>query len=566
MERYTADLETTTDPADCRPWAYGLYNIESETVEIGTDLADLFAHFTKKSATVYFHNLKFDGDFIMYWLFENGFEYRLEKSDLCTNSFTTLITDTGQWYTMAVCFKKTQTQTVILTINDSLKLLPFKVSQVAEAFGLEEKKGEIDYKKPRPVGYQPDDEERSYITNDVTIMGKALKQLFVQNLKSITIGANALKSFKKLMGARQFERTFPIPDYDDEIRLSYRGGFTYCKPKYRSKQIGSGIVLDVNSLYPYVMYDKPMPVGDGVHFTGKYEPMETYPLFIQMIKCQFELKPEHIPTIQIKTPSRYFNPVEYTTTSGVEEIVLCLTSVDLELFFEQYDTYNVEYLGGWAFHAATGLFKDYIDNWMAAKTKAKIEDNPGLYTLAKLMLNSLYGKFATNPNVRSKVPVYDPDERFVRLTLGEKEQRKPVYIPVGSFITAYAREITIRAAQAVYDRFVYADTDSLHLIGTGLPDCLDIDPARLGAWDHEFTFEKAFFIRSKSYVEFGSKTNKPDDKYLKVTCAGLPERCHDQVSFENFRSGMKYKEKLRPKRVPGGVVLENCEFRIKDVY
>lgn len=78
----------------------------------------------------------------------------------------------------------------------------------------------------------------------------------------------------------------------------------------------------------------------------------------------------------------------------------------------------------------------------------------------------------------------------VKYTLGEKELRKPIYIPVGAFITAWARNITISSAQTVYDRFLYADTDSLHLMGTELPENLDIDKVKLGAWKHEATFRR----------------------------------------------------------------------------
>ena len=460
--------------------------------------------------------------------------------------------------------KRTRTQTVILTINDSLKLLPFSVQQIAKTFNMDLMKGTIDYTKQRKPGYQPTQHEIDYVQNDVAIVAAALKHLFIEKMTAITIGANALKDYKRVFGEKQFYRTFPAPEYDADIRKSYRGGFTYLNPRYSNKVIGSGIVLDVNSLYPYVMQSREMPVGEGVFFDGEYVPDDNFPIYVQMIKCQFNLKPGHIPTIQIKTASMYFNPVEYVTTSGKEEITLCMTSVDLKLFFDHYQVYNIEYLGGWMFHATSGLFTDYIDKWTTAKINAKLEDNAGLYTLAKLMLNSLYGKFATNPNVKSKIPVYDPETRFVHLVIVDQDDREPVYLPVGTFITSYAREITIRAAQAVYDRFIYADTDSLHLAGTDLPVTLDIDSTRLGAWDHEFTFEKGYFIRSKTYVEFGSKPGSREKK-LKITCAGLPESCHNQVTFENFRKGKIYHNKLRPVRVPGGVVLENCNFRIKDI-
>ena len=48
---------------------------------------------------------------------------------------------------------------------------------------------------------------------------------------------------------------------------------------------------------------------------------------------------------------------------------------------------------GWKFKAIKGLFTNYVDYWTEQKIKAKKENNGALYTIAKLMLNSLYGKF-----------------------------------------------------------------------------------------------------------------------------------------------------------------------------
>ena len=57
---------------------------------------------------------------------------------------------------------------------------------------------------------------------------------------------------------------------DADIRKSYRGGFTYASDKYTEQEVGSGVVLDVNSLYPSCM-KKPMPFGKPRFFTGEYK-------------------------------------------------------------------------------------------------------------------------------------------------------------------------------------------------------------------------------------------------------------------------------------------------------
>lgn len=552
---YTADFETTTDPADCRVWAYGICEIGNpDNFTYGNDINGFMKWANEQGkATVYFHNLKFDGEFILCWLFENGFKYVDDRRDLEKNTFTTLISDKGQFYSMEICFERKGKEKKSLTIYDSLKILPFSVAAIAKGFNLPISKLEIDYNETREKGHILTKEEIGYLRNDVDIVARALNTLFEQGLTKMTQGSNALYDYKQTVGTKNFNKWFPIPDYDSDIRQSYKGGFTYLNPKFKELDLTEGIVLDVNSLYPSVMYYQPLPYGEGIFFNGKYEKDKIYNLYVQMFTCQFELKPGYIPTIQLKN-NLSFIPTQYLESSEGEDVTLCLTNVDLELFMEHYNVFNIEYHSGWKFKSTIGLFKDYIDKWNKVKMESTINGNKAMRTLAKLMLNALYGKFALNPNVQSKIPWYD--NGIVKYKLGEKETRDPIYIPVGTFITAWARYKTISSAQKVYDRFVYADTDSLHLIGTEIPDMLEVDPVKLGAWKHESTFTRARFIRQKSYIE-------EIDGVLNITCAGMPDRCYQFVTWDNFHTGMSYAGKLGMTHVNGGIVLKDIPFSIK---
>lgn len=551
-----ADFETTTNELDCRVWAWGVCEIGNPNYFIHGNNIDEFFNFCENSenSTIYFHNLKFDGEFILCWLFENGFKHVKDRKELKTKTFTTLISDKGEFYSMKIVFKRTGKKTNFIEIYDSLKILPFSVDAIAKGFNLPITKLEIDYNKPRPVGYKLTPEEIDYLRNDVDIVARALNIIFGQDLKKMTAGSNALFDYKRTVSIKNFDRWFPVPEYDEDVRKSYKGGFTYLNPKYKGVDIGKGIVLDVNSLYPSVMRNRPLPYGEGIYFEGQYKKDVLYNLYVQMLTCQFEIKPGHIPTIQLKN-NLSFNPTEYLTTSGDEEITLCLTNVDLDLFFKHYDVYNIEYHSGWKFKSTTGLFTEYIDKWTDVKIQASIDKNNAMRTLAKLMLNSLYGKFALNPNVQSKIPYYD--NGIVKYYNGDKETRSPLYIPVGTFVTSWARYITITSAQSVYDRFIYADTDSLHLIGEELPDNLDIDPVNIGKWKHESTFTRARFLRQKSYIE-------EIDGEIKITCAGLPESCYKYVTWDNFKEGASYPGKLQPKHVPGGIILKDIDFTINN--
>lgn len=558
---YTSDFETTTDVNDCRVWACGICSID-EKLEFfyGNSIEYLFDFFKRHpNETYYFHNLKFDGEFIFYHLLSNlGFKHVKEKRKLKAKEFSTLISDSGQFYSIEIRLSKRNK----VTIYDSLKIIPLEVEEMARSFGLSISKLKIDYTAKREKGHQLTLEEIEYLKNDVTIVAQALNTLFHQNLKKMTQGANALFDFKNIISEKNFKRYFPILEYDEYIRASYKGGYVYVNPHFQKKDIDDGIVLDVNSLYPSVMYSRLLPYGEGIYFTGRYEYDREYPLYVQTLRCTFELKKGYIPTIQLKN-NLSFMPNEYLTSSNGDDVTLTLTSVDLKIFLEHYDVDDLEYFHGYKFKGSDSLFKDYIDKWIKVKIEATETGNKGMRQLAKLMLNALYGKFGLNPNVRSKYP-YLSDDGSIKYQTGEKEHRDPIYIPMAVFITAYAREITITSAQKCMQptekhprgRFIYCDTDSLHLLGTEIPDFLEVHETKLGAWAHESTFTRARFIRQKTYIE-------EIEGQLNITCAGMPKKCYKDVTWDNFNEGLTVSGKLLLKHVKGGIVLVPTPFTIK---
>lgn len=348
------------------------------------------------------------------------------------------------------------------------------------------------------------------------------------------------------------------------------GGFTYLNPIYKNKTVENIVNLDVNSLYPSVMEACSLPFGEPVFFKGKYEDDKIYPLYIQSIVCSFELKENKIPTIQVKHNINFLAN-EYLTSSNNEEINLILTNIDLKLFLEHYNTYNLEYCGGWKFKSMCGMFSDYINKWIERKNKATIDGNKGQRTLAKLMLNSLYGKFATSLETRSKYPYLGEDD-CVHYKIGEKEEKDGLYLPVGVFITSLAREKTIRTSQAIkdysikkygYDAYIYSDTDS---IKTTLPieelqQFCEIDDVELGKWKNEGIAKRGKFVRQKCYLE---EFEKNGETKIEITCAGMPERCYSQVEWDKFQEGFSVSGKLTFKHVIGGVKLVETDFTIKE--
>lgn len=576
MRKFTADFETTTEADDCRVWAYALCEIGNPDNFIYGNSMDEFMEWCGDRChnfELYFHNLKFDGCYIINWLLNNGFEWIEDKKDRADNTFTTLITDMGQFFCITIYFQAHNNHVNKITIKDSLKILNFSVERIAKDFELPIRKLKIDYKAKREVGHKLTEEEVAYIRNDVEIMSRALNIMFENGLTKITIASDALSSFKDM--TPYFNKLFPVLplEIDNDLRRAYKGGFTYLNPIYAGVDLGSGYVLDKNSMYPSKMVNEFLPIMWPQFFDGKYEEDDLYPLYIQRFTCSFKLKKGKIPSIQIKNNPN-FRVNEYIESSDGDLITLTLCKPDLELFLANYDVEDVVWQGGWKFQAMKGIFTNYVEHWTEQKIKAKKEHNGAMYLISKLMLNSLYGKFGQNPCGRSKRPFLL--DGVLKFALNDVEQRKPIFVAMAAFITAYARKDIIESAQKIreyglknygYDPWCYCDTDSLHVL-LKLEDLrkmrneLDIDDYKLGAWKIESQFTRAKFLRQKCYIE-------ENEGNLNVTIAGLPKRLGKYINFENFAIGFTTEglqldeHKLSYKQVKGGVLLVDTDFTIK---
>lgn len=585
VPRFTADFETTTDENDCRVWAWSICSIDDKfDFYYGNDIATIFDFFQEHgNAKYYYHNLKFDSSFLVNYMFANGFTYNDDKEHPKPHTFCTLISSMGAWFCMDIWLDRDEKGKLRhVQILDSLKILNFSVAQIAKDFDLPISKLELDYREKREIGHILTPHEIDYIRNDVEIMARALHVMFEQGYTKMTIASDAIDEYKKLNKA--FRTYFPeLPlDIDAEIRESYKGGFTYLSPKYAGQKLGSGMTLDINSMYPSMMYNQPMPIDYPKIFSGEYKYDPEYPLYIIMFSCTFELKKGKIPSIQLKR-NMSFRSNEYIESTKDEVVNLCLTSVDYELFREQYNVYNLDFKGGYKFRQATGLFKSYIDKFMQMKIESKKAGNKAQTLIAKMFLNSLYGRFGLNPNTGKKIPIYAGGHVAYKIELAKEGDRKPVYIPVASFITSYARAFIIRSSQMVrdwsiehkgFDAYVYSDTDSMKVLLDKsdldeLSEVIPVDDYELGKWAWEESWIAWKGLRQKCYIE------EFEDGSISATIAGMPKRLAPLISFDNFRIGFTTAElnpedvercggyKLRYKHVDGGVILQDTDFTIK---
>lgn len=631
---YAADFETTVFKGQTftEVWSACFCELYTSDVKIMHSIGDFFNYFFNKKENIkmYFHNLKFDGSFILsYFLKDLKFEQAYEKmtedgalvkwldtKDMPSNSIKYSISEMGQWYYIII--KKNNK---IIEIRDSLKLLPFSLDAIGKSFETRHKKLKMKYEGYRYAGCEITAEEQEYIKNDVFVLKEVLEIMFDEKHDSLTIGSCCLNEYKSIMSKPLIARLYPnIAEYtvdvplefknaDEYVRKSYKGGWCYLKKGCENKIYRNGTTADVNSLYPSVMHSESgnyYPVGLPTFWSGNFIPeiaKEKY-YFIR-IKTRFYLKKGFLPCIQVKNTYRYKSTewletsdfydkktkkyyTKYLDINGDEQntqVTLTLTMTDYQLIKEHYNLVDFEILDGCYFDKEIGLFDEYIDKYK----KIKLNSKGAKKTLAKLYLNNLYGKTATNTDSSFKI-AYIKDDLSLGFYGVYACDKKPFYIPVGSAITSYARNFTIRAAQKNYEHFIYADTDSIHCNCN--PDeirGITVHDKNFLCWKLESCWNKGLFVRQKTYLEHIVAENLlPIEKpYYNVKCAGMPEQCKtlflksigedvsidglninddaknflsEKRTIKDFKTGLCVPLKLRPIQINGGVVLQETFY------
>lgn len=622
-----ADFETTvySDQENTEVWASAITPLDEDWTEIHSSI-DSFMEFILNlqypNITIFFHNLKFDGSFILYYLLTNKrfkpFTETVDGVERLRNdfsrhgksgNFTYLISDKGIWYNIELKYRGKN-----IIFRDSLKLLPFSVAEIAKAFNTSVKKLEIEYKGKRSANGYISEKEKQYIANDVQIPKEALNILFSEGMKKFTIGSNAIADYKEVSCFMKGEWRLMFPDLsqeqcpiegfrhvDDYIRKSYKGGWCYVKPDSSNILFNKGCTADVNSLYPYVMtsesgsqypYGKPLGWFTGsipkemyktVSINGETYGDRFYYYFVRF-KCRFRLKRGYLPTVQIKgsmlyrgnewlTTSDYIDPegnphryIKNFTGKTVEcKPTITMTCTDYELFLKHYNVYDLEVLDGCYFPASKGLFDAYVHKW----GKRKEVDKGAKRTIDKLMLNSSYGKFGTSDD--SSYKVMEATESGLKSHIIEEHEKTVLYIPIGSAITSYARFYTITHAQMNYKNFIYADTDSIHC-KCDKQDLINIEqhPTKFGAWKIENEWDSGIFVRQKTYIEHTIKSDgEPVTPYYLVKCAGMGKSAknnlinkleNNELTLKDFKVGLKIKGNLKAKLIKGGTILQDMEY------
>jgi hypothetical protein len=650
---FCADFETTVYEGQkfTEVWASSSVELYTEDVKIYHSIDDLFDYYIslKSNIITYFHNLKFDGSFWLPFLLQKkGFKHAVNHIDpndprkvewiaqkyMQNNTFRYAISEMGQFYTIII-----KVNDKFIEIRDSLKLLPFSVEKMGKSFKTKHRKLDMEYKGFRFAGCEITDKEKEYIANDVLVVKECLEIMQEQGHDKLTIGSCCLEEFKGTIHKDEWDKFFPnlydisidskygASNAGEYIKRSYRGGWCYVVKGKEAKMYYQGCTADVNSLYPSMMHSESgnrYPLGKPMFWDGNYIPdkaLEDNMVYFIRIKTRFYLKKDMLPFIQIKR-SFLYKGEEMLETSDIYDRftgkysryylnkngepqdsaqIMTLTMMDFELLKKHYELVDFEILDGCYFYSAIGIFDEYINKYK----EIKMNSTGAVRELAKLFLNNLYGKLASNTDSSFKVAYVKPDGSLGFYLVYENE-KEPGYIPCGSFITSYARRFTITSAQENYhgvdsDGFIYADTDSIHcsLLPEEIKGC-KIDDSAFCCWKIESQWDNGYFVRAKTYIEHVIKESEKgvmtDVKpFYLIKCAGMPDRCKDiflasmtgekpknfdkyekdlqeytldymktKRTVEDFNVGkLRVRGKLRPHRIVGGIVLEDSYYEMR---
>jgi len=296
-----------------------------------------------------------------------------------------------------------------------------------------------------------------------------------------------------------------------DIRQSYTGGAVdvYIPENKKGTEV---YCYDVNSLYPSVMSDNLMPIGTPTYFEGDIRKIDkdAFGFFY----CNI-VAPEYLEHPIIQTHVK--------TTNGIRTIAPLGQGSDM-IFSVEMDNavklgYKFEILWGYTFQSDY-IFNEYVDFLYTLRLNYP-KDDP-LNFIAKILLNSLYGRFGmddnfTEVNIIHKDYFSDFENKYLNniletQDLGDykliiynqinnknenEEVTHNVSIGIASAITAYARIHMSQFKNNPNLVLYYSDTDSAY-VDRALPISM-VNAKTLGKLKLENVLTKAIFLAPKVY-------------------------------------------------------------------
>ncbi len=375
--------------------------------------------------------------------------------------------------------------------NDSFKLLNLSLDKLAKVFHIKEK-GIFPYKTlnqnwlnycgsvPGPEYFSEslpvqdykkyvdgrklwdfDKELRKYCKLDVSILSKSYF-MFIEEIKQLTsvidnkgveiIGLKTISQVSLYILVKLFYKHYITINWQDRKALSFITSAIYggrCEIFNKGGLGSTYSVYDVNSMYPYVS-KQVLPVSTGM-FVDNYTLCDEIKAFcyvnVEAPDMKYPILPYRDEDLGIIYPTGIFSGFYYSD----------------ELLYASRYGYKIKIVKAYVISSSQVIFKDYVDFFFTKKKFATGHWGE----IAKLLLNSLTGKWAQK-NGRARLVTKEPkDKLFTEINLNELDQlylieddriKYPLNPAITAAINSLAR-IELHKYIIKYEP-AYVDTDS----------------------------------------------------------------------------------------------------------
>ena len=436
--------------------------------------------------------------------------------------------------------------TQLRVINNRYVSIPFGKSELRDSYSIiptplsAYKKMEFDYSKLEKCNRNKYiDEIRMYLKSDCIYLFEYVKKFVDRYGKQLTLASSAMKEFLRIRKIKSSALKSTQQHYD-RFYPWYFGG--------RVQAIRKGIfngpvnIYDINSAYPFAMTHK-HPIGtdfDASKHRGEFKGTDFYTIKgISKGLCASRTIPLTFPN---DTEMREWNLTGYELIAGLETKTFIIDKIIARYRFKQ----EID-------------FSDYVEYYYEQKKKSTKDSTE--YIFAKLMLNSLYGKFAANPSKYFDTMIIpaqyiaktesidgweyggliNEETAIVRRDI--PEQKRTYYnIATAASITGFVRAMLWK--NICYSKLpFYCDTDSLITSDY----CQTSD--KLGDWKLEMVADKLVIIAPKLYGARNAKTHE-----WKIASKGI------EINAQNLISLAKGKQYVYQRDAPTFSVFRDTAF------
>lgn len=523
------------------PYAVGFYDGETYTQFLGKHcISDFVNHVLRKKYRgyiIYAHNGgRFDFNFLLDFIKDKHYEF-----DLVFQGSRCLMIKV--WTYLKKDEQGNTQHSDVIRFSDSYALLKFSLDKLTTDFNVTHKKinfmevqgNKKDFEYLYELYKKKDSRFSDYLKNDCLGLYEVLETFNSMIEKhngqsSLTIASSALKTFQK--GYLKHKLVMSNETYNERMKKAYYGGRTEIFRMFLDD--GKYRCYDVNSLYPFVMFENDFPISRP--HTINHPSRSWIKKYYGITECIIETpKDLYIPLLPFRLQIRNYHKLVFPLGRfrGFYDNHLLRKAFDLG--------YKIKPLRMMYFAEHEPIFKDYMKEFYSLKKIS--ESGTPSYIIAKLLMNALYGKFAQSQNSEKIVKiddvhklknldfdVFDVDNNLYRVKTKSKGN---FFIPQLSIhVTALSQLVLYEYMEKLINKgciVANCDTDSLFTNG------YLHSSNRLGGMKKEYDFNRGYFLLPKTYcIVSKNKTN--------IKAKGYIGEFQKQLSENSFRKALFKKD------------------------